>query len=105
MKSQRDAATANNIDNMFQRLKNYTVLAMTMQCEDNSNDHNYLADFISEYHIVPVGSFALECMRNTELVIDVLFIFREGSLKINTFITFSKGNFRNGSFEIISTFP
>lgn len=52
-----------------------------MAIADSENDvadgEKRLAEYINEFYLIPIGSFALDCMRDNEQVLDALLIFHE----------------------------
>jgi len=45
----------------------------------------HFTEFVDSYHLIPIGSFALECMRTDEPTLDALFIFQESTPKLSIF--------------------
>jgi hypothetical protein len=46
----------------------------------------HLADLVLDCHLVPIGSFALECLRNDKMVIDTILTFKEKSTNLKAIV-------------------
>lgn len=74
---------------VFDKLKDYTTTAISEEKPELAEGEKHITEYVNQYHLVPVGSFALECMRNDDPVLDVLFIFKE----CNVLISYKNSNF------------
>ena len=64
---------------MFERVEFLTSFAMLTTLEEITEGNSHIVEYVHEYHLVPVGSFALECIRKEEPVLDALLILQEGN--------------------------
>ena len=71
--------------NLFQKFKEAfnvisectTMAIKNSKPEDLAEGETHITEYVDNFHLVPVGAFALDCMRNDELVLDALFIFNQ----------------------------
>ena len=65
---------------VFKKVLDYTSMAVANPRQVLINSEKHLADLIIDCNLVPVGSFALECVRNNKIVLDAMISFREKSI-------------------------
>jgi len=65
------------IQTFFQKIVNYTSITTSNPKQIMLNSENHLADNIRDCYLTPIGSFALGCMRNDNLVVDSLLVYNK----------------------------
>jgi len=60
---------------MFKKILDYTSMITSNTKQVMINAPKHIADFIYNCYIIPIGSFAVGCMRNDKLIADCLMIF------------------------------
>jgi len=68
------------IQTFFQKIVNYTSITTSNPKQIMLNSENHLADNIRDCYLTPIGSFALGCMRNDNLVVDSLLVYNKSML-------------------------
>jgi len=96
-----------NILQKFKEAFNLIAQCTTMAIkrpEDLAEGETHITEYVDNFNLVPVGAFALDCLRNDELVLDALFIFNQCNYYWeNTTKKFSEGSIKFGIFRIVST--
>jgi len=62
---------------MFKKISDYTSMITSNTKQVMINAPRHIADYIYNCYIIPIGSFAVGCMRNDKLIADCLMIFEK----------------------------
>jgi hypothetical protein len=62
---------------VFKKILDYTSMAIANPRQILLGNDDHLADLVADCNLVPIGSFALETLRNDKTILDALITFKE----------------------------
>ena len=77
-KYELDAETFDALHEFFKLISDFSDMSTRNPKQILMDGPNHLADYVTDCSLVPIGSFALDCMRKDKLIIDALIVFQEG---------------------------
>lgn len=75
--------TIDTLHEFYKRATDYTEIVTSSPKQIMLDAPKHLADYVTDCSLVPIGSFALDCMRKDRLSINVLVIFQESKMSLN----------------------
>lgn len=65
------------LSELFKKVENYTSMSVAFPRQVLLNADKHLVDLVADCSLIPVGSFAFDCLRSDKLVIDSIITFHE----------------------------
>lgn len=75
-----DSLSTENLENFFKKIIDYTSMITSYPKQIMFDAAKHPADHMKDCYLVPIGSFALGCMRNDKLTIDSLLTFQKSNI-------------------------
>ena len=87
----------------FTQVSNFTKSIASVHKISPMESPSRFSDYVSNCSLIPIGSFALDCMRQNKLSIDAALVFHNGKISSKKLSKFNReNNFGNGAFTSLS---